>query len=301
MNDSANFENALDRLTAALKDVFRELHAAAPSAPAELSSSPAAPPAPSGPGTELLCTGFDRILSAANQMDTMQVLLDAAEGYAARCAILVVKGDRLTPWRWHGFEEVQQAGWRNLNVAADGDNGWRQAVGITGPLPQTLSRAFFAFVGTAKSGRAYLLPLTVRDRPVAMLYSDGGTTGLLEEGALRLLTRTAGIRLETMSGGPAKPAVAAPAPPQAAEPWPRRWQPSVPLRSPRRRCQRRCLGKPQPCQRHKPRTSRRRPYRPRPRQRRCASRRVRTSAPFRLQIRRSTRKPSASPNCWWMS
>src|ERR1022692_861095 len=102
MNDPAQFENALDRLTAALKDVFRELHAAAP-APAPVAVvEPAAPPppppppapvVPTGPGTDVLCEGFDRILAAGNQMDVMQALLDAASGYATRCAILVVKGD----------------------------------------------------------------------------------------------------------------------------------------------------------------------------------------------------------------
>jgi hypothetical protein len=221
MNDPAQFENALDRLTAALKDVFRELHAIPQSAATAALSVPPppsapAPPAPSGPGTDLLCTGFERILATANQMDIMQALLDAAASYAARCAILVVKGDKLSPWRWSGFEESQQAGWRNVNIAADGDNGWRQAVGMTGPLPQTVSRAFFGFVGSAKSGRAYLIPLSVRERPVAMLYSDSGATGLLEEGPLRLLARTAGIRLETMSGGAAKPAAAVPAAPAPA-------------------------------------------------------------------------------------
>ncbi len=145
-------------------------------------------------------------------MDVMQALLDGATGYAARCAVLVVKGDKLSPWRSSGFEEPQKAGWPSINIPADGDNGWRQAVGMTGPLPQSLSRTFFAFVGTAKNGRAYLIPLTVRERPVAMLYSDGGASGLMEESPLRVLARTAGIRLETMSGGAAaKPATPAPA------------------------------------------------------------------------------------------
>ena len=249
MNDPAQFENALDRLTAALKDVFRELHAAAP-APAPVAVvEPAAPPppppppapvVPAGPGTDVLCEGFDRILAAGNQMDVMQALLDAASGYATRCAILVVKGDKLAPWRWHGFEESQQAGWRNLNVPADGDNGWRQAVGMTGPLPQTVSKAFFGFVGSAKNGRGYLIPLVVRERPVAMLFCDGGATGLTEESPLRLLARTAGIRLEIMSGGsaraaaPAPAAVQAPAPPPApvAAPPPAPAAPAPPAHAP---------------------------------------------------------------------
>jgi hypothetical protein len=218
MNDSAQFENALDRLTSALKDVFRELHVPAPAPPPAAVVEPPPPPPPpapvipTGPGTDFLCEGFDRILAAGNQIDIMQALLDTASSYAARCAILVVKGDKLAPWRWNGFEESQQAGWRKLDIAADGDNGWRQAIGLTGPLPQSVSKAFFGFVGSAKSGRAYLVPLIVRERPVAMMFSDGGASGLMEESPLRLLARTAGIRLETMSGGATRPAAPAPAP-----------------------------------------------------------------------------------------
>src|SRR5579871_6921814 len=64
--------------------------AAAAPAPAP-PPAPAAPAAPQGPTADPLCEGFDRILAAGNQMDVMQALLDGATGYAARCAVLVVK------------------------------------------------------------------------------------------------------------------------------------------------------------------------------------------------------------------
>ena len=101
MSQDAKFERALDRLADSLKDVFRELRAAAPAAAtvAAPAAAPVAPApvvvaAPSGPGTAMLCTGFGRILGAANQTDIMQALLDAASAYAARG----FSSTSATPW-----------------------------------------------------------------------------------------------------------------------------------------------------------------------------------------------------------
>src|SRR5437016_5182909 len=122
MANSAQFDSALDRLSTALKDVFRELHAAAstgtPGAAPVAAAAPAGPPP--GPGTAPLCSGFERIMAGANQTDIMQALLDGSEGYAGRSAILVVKGDSLAPWRWKGFDDAGVAGLRNLKAGAAG-------------------------------------------------------------------------------------------------------------------------------------------------------------------------------------
>src|SRR5438034_7915884 len=160
---NAQFESALDRLADAVKDVFRELYAAVPvSAPAAAPAvatviAPAPPVAATGPGTALLCTGFGRILAAGSQTDVMQTLLDSAEGYTNRSAILVVKGDKLTPWRWRGFDDAAQAGWRSLNVSSDGDAGWRAAINSSSAMPATVGSMFFQAVGKPGDGKAYLI------------------------------------------------------------------------------------------------------------------------------------------------
>jgi len=252
MSDPAQFENALDRLASALKDVFRELRVEIP-APASVAApvvvaAPAPPPepivihvpTPVGPGTAPLCSGFEGILTAANQADIMQALLDGTASYAGRSAVLVVKGDRLAGWRGRGFNEPGLAGLRGLNLAADGDAGWRDSLSTDGPLAKSVADGFARNLGPSAEGGAYLIPLSVRDRAVAVLYADGGA----DAPALRLLTRTAGIRLEMLSGGgvavrPAAPAatqsfkpapVAAPTPVPAAPAAPAPAAPSAPAR-----------------------------------------------------------------------
>jgi len=224
MSDSTQFENALDRLAGALKDVFRELRveipAPAPVAAPVVVTAPAPPPepvivhvpTPSGPGTAPLCSGFEAILASANQADIMQALLDNTASYAGRSAVLVVKGDRLAGWRGRGFSEVGLTGLRGLNLAADGDAGWRDSLSNDGPLKKEVADGFARNFGPSSEGSAYLIPLSVRDRPVAVLYADSGA----DAPALRVLTRTAGIRLEMLSGGGAVARPAAPAPKPAA-------------------------------------------------------------------------------------
>jgi hypothetical protein len=234
MSDPAQFESALDRLADALKDVFRELHSTVPAA-VVASPAPVAVPVPAhaaGAGTAPLCTGFGRVLAAANQTDVMQALLDSAASYTGRGAILVVKGERLVPWRWVGFDDAAQAGLRTLNLTSDGDAGWRSAVNAVGSIPASAASPFFEAVGAPGDGRAYLIPLTVRERPVAVIYGDAGSSGNVDAGALRLLTRTAGLRLEILSGGVAKAAAPAAAPVPAPAPAPVVSAPAAPEPSP---------------------------------------------------------------------
>src|ERR1022692_3392277 len=154
MSDSTQFENALDRLAGALKDVFRELRveipAPGPVAAPVVVTAPAPPPepvivhvpTPSGPGTAPLCSGFEGILAAANQSDIMQALLDGTASYAGRSAVLVVKGDRLAGWRGRGFTDAGLAGLRGLNLAADGDAGWRASLASEGALAKGVADGF---------------------------------------------------------------------------------------------------------------------------------------------------------------
>jgi outer membrane biosynthesis protein TonB len=210
MADPAQFERALTRLADSLKDVFRELYTAAPSA-----AVIATPGAPAGAGAGQLCAQFERLAAAGNQGDIMGALLEGAEQFCGRCAILVVKGDKLGAWRWRGFADAQQNTLRTFALDADGAAGWKQALDSAGPVPGGLAQAFFSGLGAAKDGHAYLIPLLVRERPVAMLYADAGSKSA-DYSALALLAKTAGMRLEITAGKPKAEAAAAVAAPAAA-------------------------------------------------------------------------------------
>lgn len=229
MSDSTALERAiaavLERHAVSLKhDLLKELGGA-------------------GPGMANLCVGFSRITNARNQTEIMQVLLEAADIFSGRCAVLVVKGDRLAGWRGRGFDDAEQARLRQVNLAPEGQAGWKQALNSSGPVAHSLAQSFFDAVGAPSDGQAYLLPLLVKERPVAMLYADSGEGQPLDSAALELLTRTAGMWLEISATRPraeagaagaevvsvAAPTAAVEAPPAAAGAAPPPPPPPVPV------------------------------------------------------------------------
>ncbi len=189
-------------------------------------------PAAAGSSSAALNSAYYRIAGARSQTEALQGLLDATGDFARRSAVLVVKGDRLTGWRARGFDGGAADKVRELNLPADGDGGWRRALseqaattGVVEAAPEPVRQALFATVGAPADNRCYLLPLIVRERPVAALYADGGATSVMPDlAALDLLTRLAGLCLElsavrqrTASAPASAAQAAAPAPAEVIE------------------------------------------------------------------------------------
>ena len=175
----------------------------------------AAPPA--GVSSAALSSAFYRIAGGRTQTEIMQSLLDASAGFAGRAAVLVVKSDRLDGWRSRGFDSAATGRLRELQVGPDGEAGWKQALAVqsagaavTEPVSAAVAAVFFGALGAPADNRAYLLALMVKDRPVALLYADGGSPASVADlPALDLLARITGMCLELLSVHGQRPAVAA--------------------------------------------------------------------------------------------
>ena len=191
MSDPAQLERtlseALDKFTGSFKELLHELRSAGGGGGAGASG---------GGDTSTLCSSFESITSTGNQSDTLRALVDSAASFAGRCALLVVKGDKLVNWRAQGFDDEGEAGLKKLNLSADGNSGWKQAVQASGPVAAGLGKAIFQAVGAPGNNQAYLVPLLVKGHAVAMLYADAGADEPVDAGALRLLSSTAGMHLE---------------------------------------------------------------------------------------------------------
>lgn len=182
----------------------------------------AAPPA--GVSSAALSSAFYRIAGGRTQTEIMQSLLDASAGFAGRAAVLVVKSDRLDGWRSRGFDSAAAGRLRELHVAPEGEAGWKQALAgqsagaaVTEPVAPAVAAVFFGALGAPADNRAYVLALMVKDRPVALLYADGGSpAGVADLPALDLLARITGMCLELLSVHGQRPAVAAAAAATAA-------------------------------------------------------------------------------------
>jgi hypothetical protein len=158
-------------------------------------------------GSAALYDAFRCITAADSQTEILQRLLAAAGSFASRSAVLIVKGEKLVGWRGRGFAQSEKV--RSLSLAAEGEAGWRQAAqhapgaGDAAPAAAPLAQQFFSLLGPPADSRAYLFPLTVHDRAVAVLYGDAGEDGgRLDVHGLELLAGMTGMYLEVWSARP---------------------------------------------------------------------------------------------------
>ena len=169
--------------------LLEELAAAAPAA---------------GVSSAALSSAFYGIAGGRTQTEILQGLLDATAKFASRAAVLQVKSDRLDGWRSRGLDGAAAGRLRELHVAPEGEAGWKQALAVqsagaavTEPVPPAVAAVFFGALGAPADNRAYLLALMVKDRPVALLYADGGSpAGVADLPALDLLARITEMCLE---------------------------------------------------------------------------------------------------------
>lgn len=181
-------------------------------------------PAARGAGTAAVHAAFRRIVAAATQTAILGTLLDAASSFSPRAAILVAKGDKLIGWRGRGFDPATEL--RTFSLAAGEQGDWKDTIGESrqreaevAPAPEAIAQRFFSAFGAPADSRAYLLPLTVNERVVAVLYADcGGQSGTTDLHALDLLTAITGMHLEIWAGRPRAAATAAGVAPPAEAP-----------------------------------------------------------------------------------
>lgn len=181
-------------------------------------------PAPGTAPTDQLNSAIESMQQFAAQADILRSLLDGAARFCGRSALFVLKGNNLTGWQGRGFAHEDRLKSTNID-AAQGLAGRairdRSAVGAAA---QEFDSGFISQQGAPSDGNAWLLPLVVRDKVAAVLYSDAGTASKRVDGsALQILVRAAGQWLEILtarktSGTPEVAAAASASVGQASRP-----------------------------------------------------------------------------------
>ena len=157
-------------------------------------------PAPGTSPTDQLNSAIDSMQQFTAQADTLRSLLDGAARFSGRSALFVVKGNSLIGWQGRGFAHEDRLKSTNID-ATHGLAGRairdRSSVAATA---QEFDAAFVSQQGAPSNGNAWLLPLVVRDKVAALLYSDAGTSGKkVDSSALQILVRAAGQWLEILT------------------------------------------------------------------------------------------------------
>jgi hypothetical protein len=165
---------------------------------------------------------FRRVVGEASQTAILETLLNEASAFAPRVLLLIAKGEKLIGWRGRGFAEAANP--KGFSLPAGGPTDWKAAVGElrqagskAAPVPEPIAQCFFAAFGAPADSSAYLFPLFVKERVVAVLYADcGRESGAANLCALDLLTGITGMHLEIWAGRPRATAAAASAAPSIA-------------------------------------------------------------------------------------
>jgi hypothetical protein len=156
-----------------------------------------------------------------SQADILKVLVNRAASFAPRVAFFVIKGEQATGWRGRGFEgtvgdqSIQQITLSTNSDTVIGSAAKSLQTWSGGPGSHSEDHMLLNRLGEEPPQRVISIPLTVRNRAVAVLYAD--SAGLDSESinleALETLVRVSGMAVELLS-------VARPAPKRVSEPAP---------------------------------------------------------------------------------
>lgn len=147
------------------------------------------------------------------QADVLKSLVNRSASFAPRVAFFAIKGERAIGWRGRGFQgtvgdnTIQQI---SLPVSADsiiGEVARSRTTWSGGPHSHSEDHLILNRLGEEPPQRIVGIPLTVRNRTVAVLYAD--SAGLDSEAinleALETLAKVSGMAVELLAGhAPAK-------------------------------------------------------------------------------------------------
>ena len=134
--------------------------------------------------------GARRIRQAVDVADLTSAVLDATAPFAEGAAIFLVSNGVARGERMRGVPEERARAFRGLEITLTSAAALSEAAESADPVaavtaPAEISTELMVFAGHAEDGRAFIYPLVVRGRTLALLYAWGSVEG----SALELLAQ----------------------------------------------------------------------------------------------------------------
>src|SRR5262249_40421640 len=157
-------------------------------------------PAPGTSSTDQLNSSVESMQQFTAQADILRSLLDGAARFSGRAALFIVKGSSLTGWQGRGFGHDDKLKSSELDAGHGlAGRAIRDRTAVAAAARE-FDSGFVSEHGAPSDSNAWLLPLVVRDRVAALLYSDAGIQGKkVDSSALQVLVRSAGQWLEILT------------------------------------------------------------------------------------------------------
>jgi len=139
------------------------------------------------------------IHAGTTQKEILKALLDAGTAYAARVALFVVKAGAASGWQARGLGDDDAIKDFPLDMS-DGPaaHAYQNRVAAPANIAE-MDGSFVKQFGGPENEQILVLPLLLKDKVAALLYADGGATGLLDSASLEVLVMTTSAWLEVAS------------------------------------------------------------------------------------------------------
>jgi hypothetical protein len=183
----------LPKLQAELvQSVLAELPSVAPPAAGRESGAGSA-------NTGHLVQAVASVHAGSTQKEILRALLDAGTAYAARVALFVVKAGNASGWQGRGFADDDAIKDFSLDMTAGpAAHAYQNRIATPANIAE-MDRRFVAQFGGPENEQILVLPLVLKDKIAALLYADGGATGLVDAASLELLVVSTSTWLEVTS------------------------------------------------------------------------------------------------------
>jgi len=156
--------------------------------------SMAAAPASGG-----LSQAMATIHAGGTQKEILRALLDVASSYAARTALFVVKGGAATGWQGRGLGGDDGVKDFLLDIASGPvAHAYQNRIAAPANIAE-MDRRFVKQFGGPENEQILVLPLVLKEKVAALLYADGGSSGLLDAASLEVLVMSTSAWLEVTS------------------------------------------------------------------------------------------------------
>jgi hypothetical protein len=152
-----------------------------------------------GEAAKLLLHGIAEVHTGNTQKEILRALIEGGSAHCARAALFVVKTGTAIGWQGRGFGDDEAVKDFALDMNAGPVAHAYQNRVVAPANVAEMGQRFVEQFGAPANEQVLVLPLVLKDKVAALVYADGGTTGVLDGTALEVLLMATGAWLEVVS------------------------------------------------------------------------------------------------------